>query len=97
MRLLILSLTLMLSTMAFAESNTDAFKVVSDNISKAFPKIKIDEIRKAPVRTFHGTGKHGNGPLEPALVPYRTHSLKIVSDRTSRRIQIPANISHGGP
>lgn len=49
MRILLLALTVMLSTMAFAEDNADAFKVVSDKISKAFPKIKIDEIRKAPV------------------------------------------------
>jgi thiol:disulfide interchange protein DsbC len=49
MRLLLLALTVMLSTMAFAEGDADAFKVVSDKISKAFPKIKIDEIRKAPV------------------------------------------------
>ena len=49
MRILLLALTIMLSTMAFAEGNADTFKVVTDKISKAFPKIKIDGIRTAPI------------------------------------------------
>jgi thiol:disulfide interchange protein DsbC len=46
--------------MASAAGNTDDFKVVTDKISKAFPKIKIDEIRKAPIAGLYeirvGTG-----------------------------------------
>jgi thiol:disulfide interchange protein DsbC len=40
---------MMLSGMAFAAGDADNLKIVADKISKAFPEIKIDAIRKAPV------------------------------------------------
>ncbi len=49
MRILLLVMTIMISSMASAADNTDVLKVVTDKISKAFPDIKIDEIKKAPV------------------------------------------------
>jgi thiol:disulfide interchange protein DsbC len=40
---------MMLSAMALAADNVGDIKGVTDKISKAFPNIKIDEIRKAPI------------------------------------------------
>lgn len=49
MRILLLAMTMMISTMASAAGNADDSKAVTDKISKAFPNIKIDEIRKSPI------------------------------------------------
>ncbi len=49
MRILLLAVAMMISTMASAAGNTDNSKAVTDKISKAFPNMKIDEIRKAPI------------------------------------------------
>ena len=49
MRILLLALTMMLSTMASAAGVSDAAKAVADKINKAFPSIKIDGIRKSSI------------------------------------------------
>jgi len=49
MRILLLALTMMLSTMASAADATGAAKAVTDKISKAFPNIKIDGIQKSSI------------------------------------------------
>ncbi len=49
MRILLLALTMLLSTMASAAGDTDAEKAVTDKISKAFPNINIDGIQKSSI------------------------------------------------
>jgi thiol:disulfide interchange protein DsbC len=49
MRILLLAVAMMISTMASAAGNANDSKAVTDKINKAFPNMKIDEIRKAPI------------------------------------------------
>jgi len=49
MRILILTLTMMLPTIALAAGSAGDFHAVTDKISKAFPNITIDDVRKSPI------------------------------------------------